>query len=248
MNIVTLPRRWTPLALGGCSLWLDGSRKSSIRTTYNGSTNVAVSSDPIGAIDDLSGVTGTLIQSSASLRPVWSTSTFPAGALTFVAGLDSLSGTVSASPTSGSGRTVFAVLKANTTSAIYAPFCNRLSTRFQSAYINNLYLAGNGADVSSNITTNTVVSSIFTNKCVVMWHWPGGIGVAPIVEANGSALNITGGTQQAESGTNGFSIGRNPASAAYGGSIAELVWFASPLSASGRATMLAYLRSKWGTP
>lgn len=236
------------MALGGCTLWLDASRKSSLRTTYNGSTNVAVSSDPIGAIDDLSGVTGTLVQSSTGLRPTWSTSVFAAGAMAFVAGLDSLSGTVSASPTSGSGRTIFAVLKANTTAAIYAPFCNRLSTRHQSAYINDLYLAGNGADSPGNITTNTVVSSIFTNKCVVMWHWPGGIGVAPIVEANGSALTITGGTQQAETGTHGFSVGRNPTGQAFGGSIAELVWFANPLGTSNRAAMLAYLRSKWGTP
>lgn len=71
MNIATLPRRWTPVSIGGCILWLNAQRKSSLFTTDTGSTNVANSGDTVGRWEDLSGAGNNATQPVAGRRPTW---------------------------------------------------------------------------------------------------------------------------------------------------------------------------------
>lgn len=64
-------RRFSPVQLSGCVLWLDASRKSSLFTTYNGSTNVAVSGDPIGRWEDISGNGNHAAVTASADRPTY---------------------------------------------------------------------------------------------------------------------------------------------------------------------------------
>lgn len=72
MNIVALPRRWTPVALGGCVLWLDASRKSSLYQDSARATPVVNSGDPVGGWSDLSTAGNHALQASAGQRPTYS--------------------------------------------------------------------------------------------------------------------------------------------------------------------------------
>jgi len=71
VNIATLPRRWTPVALGGCVLWLDAFRKSSLYTDSARTTPVVNSGDPVGGWEDLSGAGNHATQTSASAKPTY---------------------------------------------------------------------------------------------------------------------------------------------------------------------------------
>lgn len=245
MNYVALPRRWTPLAVGNVRLWLCARFKRNVWTTDARATNISVSSDPIGCVDDLSGVTGNALQIVAGSRPTWSTSVFADGAISFDGVDDFLVGAANAFATSGSARSIFAAFKVASTTPISGLFTNRTSVRYHSMLTSAVYLSSNGADSATNVTT-LISTAAEASKCTMAWIWNGS-GLAPNVYLNGSPLTVNFGTQGSETGAAGYHVGKNAASQFFAGHLAELICFDGAASSTARTALLAYLKSANGT-
>lgn len=233
------------MAVGNVRLWLCARFKRNMWTTDARATNVSVSSDPIGCVDDLSGVTGNALQTAAASRPTWSTSVFPDGAISLDGVDDFLIGASTVFGTSASARSIFAALKVASTTPINTMFANRTSVRLHAMLVNQPFLSTANQSAANNVTTTTSIAGA-TSRCTMAWIWTGS-GFAPNVYLNGSALTINAGIQGSETGAAGYYVGRDAAAQMFNGHIAEIICVDGAVSAANRLALTAYLKSANGT-
>lgn len=259
MNIVALPRRWTPIALGGCVLWLDASRKSSLFQDSARTTPVVNSGDPVGGWADLSGAGNHATQTSATAKPVYNpTGVNSRPCVTADGSNDCLQlPTIAVTAT-----TVFAVFKINTAvppgGTFYSFFSCRTGTTFtellltsSAGYPSAITFSGTsgagtivGFDKTMDLSAHSICMSYnggtYTSVLsyddyydrVAQTEVSKGTYSRPATDLGGLFARINGG-----------GVSTLPSRM----SICEVLQFSRNLSASEIATLGAYESSKWGT-
>lgn len=256
MNIATLPRRWTPVALGGCVLWLDAMRASSLYQDSARTTPVANNADPVGGWSDLSG-SNHATQSSSGLRGSYS----PTGCngrpgVTFD-GVDDVLTTPSVTMTSG---TIFCVLKFNawtTNNGII-----KLGATPSDAGSTGRILIYGGA--SGRVYISNTIGSVYNQlelasspttagtSALFSWKW-GTTFASMSVRKNGttfptSVSTLNSGSYVQPGGPLPLQIGCGFSTSRLSGCIGEVIALASDASAATLSAAESYLLSKWGLP
>lgn len=241
--------QYSPLDEGWATLWIDASNKTSIYTDTGGSTPVVNSGDSIAMVRNLANDSNNAVQVSTSARPTWSTSIFGNGAIVFDGVDDFLVGPQNLSPSSGTPRTIFVVLRTGASGGSgQAIITNRTTTRYHAMIVGTAFASSNGVDAGSNIGISTTITPS-TGACVISFSWYGS-GLTPNIRLNRSNLTVTSGLQGIEDGASiGFHLGRNSRSDQFfTGHIAEIIWYDRQLTLPAIQRVEAYLKNKWGTP
>jgi len=87
-------RRFSPVQIGGCVLWLDAHTKRSLYTDSARTTPVVNSGDPVGGWEDLSGVSNHATQTSSGQKPSYAPTGCSGGPGATLDGVDDLLSTV----------------------------------------------------------------------------------------------------------------------------------------------------------
>ncbi len=243
------------MALGGCTLWLDASRKVSLYTTDVGSTQVQNSGDPIGRWEDLSGQGNHMYQGTAASRPTYTTSGVSGNrpSAAFDGAGDVMSTTNDITMPSG---TVFVAWK-QTILTTYrgavklAPTVTDIGTGGRVLYggipgAATHYLAAPEATASVYQFDNTV--DVAGDSAVHSWGW-GTTSSTLFFRKNGTAgAKSTIGAGYAQPSATKMHLGRGYQNGQCPCAIGEVIAFSRLLAAAEIAAVESYLRSKQGTP
>ncbi len=249
MNIVALPRRWTPPVEGTCLSWLDASRLPSLYTTSGLSANVAVNGDPVGGALDLRG-SNHYTQLLAGKRGAYDST------LLGIA-LDGVDDVLSTPNVILSEATIFVVAKRTTLASYgglikYAETDDTVSNQGRILYTAGASLATTmvmGNPATSWFRQYTHGSSPDGSKILLTFGW-GSTATSTFVRVNGVAATLTrtSGTYPAITNAMPLHLGAGYSSSKMQSTILEALAFSAVLGATSIVKIEAYLKSRWGTP